>query len=176
MGGLGLVVALAAAVYLLTSLRILAEYERGIIFRLGRLLPDPRGPGIVLVYWPVDTMVRVSLRPQILELPIQEVLTRDGVALRFGITLSLRVLEPRRAVVEVANYSIQTAELARAWLQPALAELSSDEARALGDAFNQRMVAALDEQAARWGIKIDSVAIREMDGPGTTPHVPGPRL
>src|SRR5947209_15315409 len=100
-------------IYLLSSIKILAEYERGVIFRLGRLLPDAKGPGLIFVFAPLDRMVRVSLRQEALEVPPQDIITRDNVTLKVNAVIFLRVIEPRKAVVEVSNYVYQTSQFAQ---------------------------------------------------------------
>jgi regulator of protease activity HflC (stomatin/prohibitin superfamily) len=116
-----------AVLYLLSSIKILAEYERGVIFRLGRLLPAAKGPGIILVFAPVDRMVRVSLRQEALEVPPQDIITRDNVTLKVNAVIFLRVIEPRKAVVEVSNYVYQTSQFAQTTLRSVLGEQELDE-------------------------------------------------
>ena len=108
MGIPGLIVIAVIVLYLLNSIKILREYERGVIFRLGRALPQPKGPGIILVFRPFDQMVRVSLRQEVLEVPPQDVITRDNVTIKVNAVITLRVLDPAKAVIEVANYVYQT--------------------------------------------------------------------
>jgi len=99
-------------IYLLSSIKILAEYERGVIFRLGRLLGTAKGPGVILVFAPIDRMVRISLRQEALEVPPQDIITRDNVTLKVNAVIFLRVIEPNKAVVEVSNYVYQTSQFA----------------------------------------------------------------
>jgi regulator of protease activity HflC (stomatin/prohibitin superfamily) len=106
--GFTTVVIVILAIYLLSSIKILAEYERGVIFRLGRLLSAAKGPGIILVFAPIDRMVRVSLRQEALEVPPQDIITRDNVTLKVNAVIFLRVIDPSKAVVEVSNYVYQT--------------------------------------------------------------------
>ncbi|MGC2474952.1 MAG: SPFH domain-containing protein, partial [Candidatus Sulfotelmatobacter sp.] len=101
LGGFTTIIIVVLAIYFLSSIKILAEYERGVIFRLGRLLPEAKGPGVILVFTPVDRMVRVSLRQEALEVPPQDIITRDNVTLKVNAVIFLRVIEPRKAVVEV---------------------------------------------------------------------------
>ncbi len=172
MSAFGLLMMVVVAVYLLSSTKILPEYERGVVFRLGRLLPQPKGPGVVLVFWPVDTMVRISLRPQTLELPPQDFGTRDDVTLTLGVIVSLRVLEPRLAVVEVANYQSQAAQAAESTLRSVVAESTCDEVREHLGELGPRVQRLLDPVTARWGVMVESVMVKQPDGPGSTPHVP----
>src|ERR1700739_5116242 len=107
MGIPGLVVIAVIVLYLVNSIKILREYERGVIFRLGRALPVPKGPGIILVFRPFDQMVRISLRQEVLEVPPQDIITRDNVTLKVNAVITLRVIDPLRAVIEVLSYVYQ---------------------------------------------------------------------
>src|SRR5437660_10417595 len=100
-------------VYIVSSIKILAEYERGVIFRLGKLLPQPKGPGVILVFAPIDRMVRVSLRTVVFDVPPQDVITRDNVSVKVNAVVYFRVVDPRRAIVEVENYNYATSQLAQ---------------------------------------------------------------
>jgi regulator of protease activity HflC (stomatin/prohibitin superfamily) len=112
--------------YFLASIKILAEYERGVIFRLGRVLPRPKGPGIILVFAPIDRMVRVSLRVETLEVPPQDVVTRDNVTVKVNAVIYFRVIDPTRAVIEVANFLYATSQLAQTTLRSVLGEVELD--------------------------------------------------
>src|SRR5437868_5945549 len=129
--GFGTVVAVIFVIYLLSSIKILAEYERGVIFRLGRLLPAAKGPGVILVFTPIDRIVRVSLRQEALEVPPQDIITRDNVTLKVNAVIFLRVIEPRKAVVEVSNYVYQTSQFAQTTLRSVLGEQVSVQLRYL---------------------------------------------
>src|ERR1700693_5744882 len=113
-------------IYLFSSIKILREYERGVIFRLGRLLPQPKGPGIFLVFAPLDKMIRVSLQQEALEVPPQDIITRDNVTLKVNAVIFLRVVDPSRAVVEVKNYLYQTSPFAQTTLRSVLGEVGLD--------------------------------------------------
>ena len=113
---LGMIVVLVIVIYLASSIKILREYERGVIFRLGRLLPQPKGPGVILVFAPFDRIVRVSLRIDTLEVPAQDVVTRDNVTVKVNAVIFFRVLDVRLAVVEVANFLYATSQLAQTTL------------------------------------------------------------
>src|SRR2546428_8483496 len=123
-------------IYLLSSIKILAEYERGVIFRLGRLQGHAKGPGIILVFAPIDRMVRVSLRQEALEVPPQDIITRDNVTLKVNAVIFLRGVEPTRAVVEVSNYVYQTSQFAQTTLRSVLGEVDLDELFAHRDKIN----------------------------------------
>jgi regulator of protease activity HflC (stomatin/prohibitin superfamily) len=126
MGGPGAVAIVIIGIYLLSSIKILREYERGVIFRLGRLLGAAKGPGVILVFWPIDTIVRISLRQEAFEVPPQDVITRDNVTLKVNAVIFLRVIDPRHAVVEVSNYQYQTSQFAQTTLRSVLGEVELD--------------------------------------------------
>src|SRR5438045_6249901 len=121
-----LVLVVIVALYLISSINILAEYERGVIFRLGKLLPQPKGPGVILVFAPIDRIVRVSLRTVALEVPPQDVITRDNVSVKVSAVLYYRVIDPRRAIVEVENYQYATLQLAQTTLRSVLGQAQLD--------------------------------------------------
>ena len=126
-------------IYLLSSIKILAEYERGVIFRLGRLLGQAKGPGVILVFSPIDRMVRISLRQEALEVPPQDIITRDNVTLKVNAVIFLRVIDPNKAVVEVSNYAYQTSQFAQTTLRSVLGEQELDELLAHRDKINLRL-------------------------------------
>src|ERR1700758_1419814 len=132
----GFIAAAIVILYLLSSIKILAEYERGVIFRLGRLLPQAKGPGIILVFAPVDRIVRVSLRQEAMEVPPQDIITRDNVTLKVNAVIFLRVIDPRKAVVEVSNYVYQTSQFAQTTLRSVLGEVELDELLSHRDKLN----------------------------------------
>src|SRR5580693_7970881 len=122
-----LVVILVIAIYLMSSIKILAEYERGVIFRLGRLLPQAKGPGVILVFVPLDRMVRVSLRVDTIEVPPQDVVTRDNVSVKVNAVIYFRVVDPRLAVTEVSNFLYASSQLAQTTLRSVLGEVDLDD-------------------------------------------------
>src|SRR4026207_542123 len=122
-----LVILIIVGVYLLSSIKILAEYERGVIFRLGRVLPKPKGPGIILVFAPIDRIVRVSLRVDTLEVPAQDVITRDNVTVKVNAVIYFRVIDPTLAIIEVSNFLYATSQLAQTTLRSVLGEVELDE-------------------------------------------------
>src|SRR5580704_17845519 len=107
-------------VYLLSSIKILAEYERGVIFRLGRVLPQPKGPGVILVFAPIDRIVRISLRIEAIEVPAQDVITRDNVTVKVNAVVYFRVVDPTKAVLEFANFLYATSQVSQTTLRSAL--------------------------------------------------------
>src|ERR1700753_1754251 len=165
MGIPGLIVIAVIVLYLLNSIRILREYERGVIFRLGRALPQPKGPGIILVFRPFDQIVRVSLRQEVLEVPPQDVITRDNVTIKVNAVITLRVLDPSRAVIEVSNYVYQTSQFAQTTLRSVLGEVELDELLSHREALNQRIQTIIDQHTAPWGVKVVNVEVKQVDLP-----------
>src|SRR6058998_237661 len=153
------------ALYLLSSIKILPEYERGVIFRLGRLLDEAKGPGIFLVFAPVDKIVRISLRQEAFEVPPQDIITRDNVTLKVNAVVFLRVVEPRRAVVEVFDYRYQTSQFAQTTLRSVLGEVELDDVLAHRDRLNERVQSILDTHTEPWGVKVVNVELKQVDMP-----------
>ena len=151
------------AIYLLSSIKILREYERGVIFRLGRLLSQPKGPGVILVFAPVDRIVRVSLRIDTLEVPAQDVVTRDNVTVKVNAVVYFRVIDPRLAVVEVSNFLYATSQLAQTTLRSVLGEVELDELLSQREKLNVRLQSILDQQTAAWGVKVTLVEVKQVD-------------
>jgi len=159
------IVAIIVVLYALSSIKILREYERGVIFRLGRLLPYAKGPGIILVFAPVDRMVRISLRQDALEVKPQDIITRDNVTLKVNAVIFLRVIDPRQAVVEVSDYLNQTSQFAQATLRSVLGEAELDELLAHREKINIRLQSILDAHTAPWGVKVVNVEVKQVDLP-----------
>src|SRR6516165_2908515 len=159
-----LVVAIIA-IYLLSSIKILREYERGVIFRLGRLLPHPKGPGVILVFAPLDRIVRVSLRIDTLEVPSQDVVTRDNVTVKVSAVLYFRVIDPRLAIVEVSNFLYATSQLAQTTLRSVLGEVELDELLSQREKLNVRLQSILDQHTSPWGVKVTMVEVKQVDLP-----------
>ncbi|HEX5235995.1 MAG TPA: slipin family protein [Silvibacterium sp.] len=160
-----LIVVAVIVLYLLNSIKILREYERGVVFRLGRVLPQPKGPGIILIFRPVDQMVRISLRQEVLEVPPQDVITRDNVTIKVNAVITLRVLDPARAVIEVSNYVYQTSQFAQTTLRSVLGEVELDGLLSHRDALNQRIQTIIDLRTEPWGVKVVSVEVKQVDLP-----------
>ncbi len=161
----GLIVPVIIALYLINSIKILAEYERGVIFRLGRLLPRAKGPGLVLVFAPIDRMVRMSLRVETLEVPSQDVVTRDNVTVKVSAVVFFRVVEPAKAVVEVSHYVHATSQLAQTRLRSVLGEADLDELLSQREKLNARLQETLDDHTGPWGIKVQAVEVKHVDLP-----------
>jgi regulator of protease activity HflC (stomatin/prohibitin superfamily) len=153
-------------VYLLSSIKILAEYERGVIFRLGRLI-DAKGPGVIFVFAPLDRMVRISLQQDAMEVPPQDIITRDNVTLKVNAVIFLRVVDPNRAVVQVSNYRYQTSQFAQTTLRSVLGEVDLDELLAHREKINLRLQSILDQHTDPWGVKVTSVEVKQVDLPET---------
>jgi regulator of protease activity HflC (stomatin/prohibitin superfamily) len=151
--------------YLLSAIKILREYERGVIFRLGRMLEPPKGPGLIFVFWPLDTILRVDLRQEALEVPPQDVITRDNVTLKVNAVITLRVMDPNRAVVQVSNYRYQTLQFAQTTLRSVLGEVELDELLAHRDKLNTRIQTILDQHTGPWGVKVMNVEVKQVDLP-----------
>lgn len=160
---LWVVIPAVLALYLLASIKILREYERGVVFRLGRVLPDAKGPGIVLVFAPIDRMVRMSLRVEALEVPAQDVVTRDNVTVKVNAVIFFRVVEPRLAVIEVSNYLYATSQLAQTTLRSVLGEAELDELLSQRGKLNLRLQSILDQHTASWGMKVTLVEVKQVE-------------
>ncbi len=165
MDGAVLVVIAILVLYLISSIKILREYERGVIFRLGRVLHEPKGPGVVLVFAPIDRMVRVSLRIDTLEVPSQDVVTRDNVTMKVNAVVYFRVIEPRLAVIEVSNFLYATSQLAQTTLRSVLGEVALDELLSEREKLNVRLQSILDEHTSPWGVKVTMVEVKQVDLP-----------
>ena len=161
----GLILAIVIVLYLFSSIQILNEYERGVIFRLGKLLPEPKGPGVVLVFRPIDRIVRISLRTVVLDVPPQDIITRDNVSVKVNAVVYFRVLDPRRAVVEVENYMYATSQLSQTTLRSVLGQAELDDLLAERERLNHQLQTILDTQTDPWGIKVSAVEVKHVDLP-----------
>jgi len=157
---LGLVI-----LYVLNSIKILREYERGVIFRLGRVLPSAKGPGIILVFSPIDRIVRISLRIIAMEIPPQDIITRDNVSVKVSAVLYFRVIEPMKSVLEVQDYLYATSQLAQTTLRSALGQVELDELLSQREKLNTRLQEILDQHTSPWGIKVQLVEMKQVDLP-----------
>jgi regulator of protease activity HflC (stomatin/prohibitin superfamily) len=160
-----LVLAAIVAIYLIMSINILAEYERGVIFRLGKLLSQPKGPGVILVFAPIDRMVRVSLRTVVMDVPPQDVITRDNVSVKVSAVVYFRVIDVRRAIVEVESYHYATSQLAQTTLRSVLGQVELDTLLSERDRLNQQLQHILDQHTEPWGVKVASVEVKQVDLP-----------
>jgi len=158
-------VVLILILYALTSIKILSEYERAVVFRLGRVLPQPKGPGLILVFRPVDRMVRISLRLESLEVPPQDVVTKDNVTVKVNAVIFFRVMQPQRAVLEVTNFLYTTSLLAQTTLRSVLGEVELDELLGQREKLNLRLQSVLDQDTEPWGVKVAKVEVKQVDLP-----------
>src|SRR6516164_2500063 len=151
--------------YILNSIKILRDYERAVIFRLGRALPTPKGPGIILVFRPLDQMIRISLRQEVLEVPHQDVITRDNVTIKVNAVVTLYVVDPNAAAIKVANFVYQTSQLAQTTLRTVLGEVDLDELLSHRDKLNLRIQSIMDQRTEPFGVKVVSVEVKQVDLP-----------
>ncbi|HUO60619.1 MAG TPA: slipin family protein [Candidatus Acidoferrales bacterium] len=159
------VVVVIFVLYVINSIKILNEYERGVIFRLGRVRFDAKGPGIILVFAPIDRMARVDLRQIAFDVPPQDIITRDNVTLKVNAVVFLRVIDPRKAIIEVTNYQYQTQQFALTTLRSVLGEVELDELLAHRDKINLRLQTILDTHTSPWGVKVTNVEVKQVDLP-----------
>jgi regulator of protease activity HflC (stomatin/prohibitin superfamily) len=160
-----LVVLVIVVIWMSNSLNVLREYERGVIFRIGRLLADPKGPGLIWLFWPIDRIVRVSLRTITMDVPTQDVITSDNVTVKVNAVVYFRVVDPRRAIVEVENYLYATSQLAQTTLRSVLGEVGLDDLLSKREVLNQRLQEILDTHTDPWGIKVALVELKGVDLP-----------
>ena len=160
-----LILGVVIVFYVLTSIQILSEYERGVIFRLGKLLPQPKGPGVILVFRPIDRIVRLSLRTLVHDVPPQDVITRDNVSVKVSAVVYFRVIDPRKAVVEVENYLYATSQLSQTTLRSVLGQAELDDLLSQRDRLNQQLQHILDNETEPWGIKVSAVEVKNVDLP-----------
>src|SRR5918994_2146945 len=162
--GIGLIVILA--VFLLSRwVNVLNEYERAVTFWLGRLAKQPKGPGLVLIFWPFEKMIKVSLRTVVFDVPPQDIITRDNVSVKVNAVVYYRVIDPRRAIVEVENYTYATSQLAQTTLRSVLGQADLDDLLSQRDRLNQQLQQILDNQTDPWGIKVSAVEVKHVDLP-----------
>ena len=159
------VAAVVALIVLLKWINILKEYERAVTFWLGRLSPQPKGPGFTFIFWPFETMVRVSLRTIVHEVPQQDIITRDNVSVKVSAVVYFRVIDAPRAVVEVENYLYATSQLAQTVLRSVLGQAQLDELLAERDKLNLALQQTIDQHTEPWGIKVSMVEVKQVDLP-----------
>jgi regulator of protease activity HflC (stomatin/prohibitin superfamily) len=160
-----LIAVIIVLIWLFNSLNVLREYERGVIFRLGRLLAEPKGPGLIWVFWPIDRIVRVGLRTITMDVPTQDVITKDNVSVKVNAVVYFRVVDPLRAIVGVENYLFATSQLAQTRLRSVLGEVGMDDLLSQREKLNQRLQDTLDQHTDPWGIKVSLVEIKGVDLP-----------
>jgi regulator of protease activity HflC (stomatin/prohibitin superfamily) len=160
-----LIVIVVVAFYLFSSIKILNEYERAVVFRLGKLLPHPKGPGIALVFAPIDRMARVSLRTIVMDVPAQDIITRDNVSVKVNAVVYFRVMDPRKAIVEVESYHYATSQLAQTTLRSVLGQVELDDLLSERERLNAQLQQILDQHTEPWGVKVASVEVKQVDLP-----------
>ncbi len=158
-------VVLILVFYLASVVTILKEYERGVIFRLGRLLPETKGPGIIFVWWPIDKMERVSMRTVVLDVPPQDVITRDNVSVKVNAVVYFRVMDPTKAIVEIENFAYATSQLAQTTMRAVLGQVELDSLLSERDRLNADLQSILDAHTDPWGIKVSMVEVKHVDLP-----------
>jgi regulator of protease activity HflC (stomatin/prohibitin superfamily) len=164
--GSGLGLAIFFGVFIVFKwINILNEYERGVIFRLGRVLKEPKGPGFVFVFWPIDRMVKISLRTVVHDIPPQDVITRDNVSVKVNAVVYFRVMNPVKSVVEVENYVYATSQLAQTTLRAVLGEVELDDLLSKREDVNIRLQEIIDQHSDPWGVKVSMVEVKHVDLP-----------
>ena len=153
------------AIFFLNWIKVLNEYERGVIFRLGKLLPYPKGPGLIFVFSPIDRMVKMNLRLVALDVPPQDVITRDNVSVKVNAVIFFRVVHPIKAVVEVENFLYATSQLAQTTLRSVLGQVEFDGLLSERERLNMQLQDILDKHTDPWGIKVTSVEVKHVDLP-----------
>lgn len=151
--------------WLFSCINILNEYERGVIFRLGRVLPEPKGPGLIFVFKPFDRMVRVALRTIVMDVPPQDVITRDNVSVKVNAVVYFRVVDTLRAILQVENYIYATSQLSQTTLRSILGQATLDELLSERDKLSSELQTVIDTHTDPWGIKVTQVAIKGVDLP-----------
>ncbi len=166
-GGIFGIILIAIFIIILLSMaiKILKEYERGVVFRLGRALPRPKGPGLIFIFPFIDKLVRVSLRTVVMDVPPQDVITKDNVTLKVNAVVYFRVMDPLKAVIQVENYLYATSQLAQTTLRSVLGQAQLDEILAEREKLNQELQSILDKHTDPWGVKVTAVEIKHVDLP-----------
>lgn len=152
-------------ILLFNWIKVLREYERGVIFRLGRVLEEPKGPGLIIVLYPIDKLVRVSLRTIVLDVPPQDVITKDNVSVKVNAVVYYRVLDPKKAIIEVEDYQYATSQLSQTTLRSVLGQVELDELLSEREKLNTKLQSIIDQHTDPWGIKVSMVEIKYVDLP-----------
>ena len=164
-GFLTFVVVLIFVIWIVKCLNIMREYERAVVFRLGRVLRKDKGPGVIIILWPVDKIVKVSLRTVTWDVPPQDVITRDNVSLKVNAVVYFRVINATQAIVELENYRYAVEQLAQTTLRSVLGEVELDDLLSQREKLNARLQTILDEHTEPWGIKVTKVEVKQVDLP-----------
>lgn len=165
MGGLAIVALVIFFLWVMACLNVLREYERAVVFRLGRVLKEDKGPGLVLIFWPIDKIVRMSLRIVAWDVPPQDVITRDNVSVKVNAVVYFRVLNAQQAVIQLENYRYAVEQLAQTTLRSVLGEVELDDLLSQREKLNTRLQTILDEHTEPWGIKVTKVEVKQVDLP-----------
>ena len=158
-------VVFVAIIFISKWINILNEYERAVTFWLGRLSPQPKGPGLTFIFWPFETMIRISLRTVVLDVPPQDVITRDNVSVKVNAVVYFHVMDPSKAVVKVENYLYATSQLSQTTLRSILGQATLDELLSSRDKLNESLQEILDKHTDPWGIKVTMVELKAVDLP-----------
>jgi len=161
----GLVVVVILVIWMLNCIKILNEWERGVVLRLGRMLPEPKGRGLVWIWWPIEKIMRVSLRIVTMDVPPQDIITRDNVTVKVNAVTYFKVVDPNRAIVSIENFLYGTSQLAQLTLRDVLGQVELDDLLARREKVNARLQEILDEQTDPWGIKVTMVQVKAVDLP-----------
>jgi len=160
-----LVVVVIFVIWLLNCIKILNEWERGVILRLGKMQPGAKGPGLIFIFWPIDRMIRVQMRIVTMDVPPQDIITRDNVTVKVNAVTYFKVVDPNRAIVSIENYLYGTSQLAQLTLRDVLGQVELDDLLARREKVNARLQEILDEQTDPWGIKVTMVQVKAVDLP-----------
>src|SRR5919109_1220304 len=160
------IVVFLVVLFLFSAIKVAREYERGIVFRLGRLLPNPKGPGLFLLIPVVDRMVKVDLRTITLNIPPQEVITKDNVPVRVNAVAYFRIVEPKAAIVQVENFMVATSQIAQTTPRSVLGQHQLDELLSEREKINSILQEIIDEATSPWGIKVSIVEVKDVEIPG----------
>jgi regulator of protease activity HflC (stomatin/prohibitin superfamily) len=164
---LALIAIVIFLIWLFNSVNILREYERGVVFRLGRLLPQAKGPGLIFVFFPIDRLIRVGLRTITMDVPTQDVITADNVTVKVNAVVYFRVVDSSKAIVQVENYLYATSQLGQTTLRSVLGEVPLDDLLSKRETLNLKLQDILDKHTDRWGIKVELVELKSVDLPET---------
>ncbi|MDP8265346.1 MAG: SPFH domain-containing protein [Candidatus Aceula meridiana] len=159
----GWIIAGLVAVYLFNSVKIVKEYERVVIFRLGRVLKEAKGPGVIFVFWPIDQARIISLRLVALDVPAQDIITKDNVSVKVNAVVYFRVMDPVSAIIEVQNFQYATSQMAQTTLRSVIGEMELDELLSQREMINDKLQTILDKQTDPWGIKVSNVEVKDVD-------------
>ncbi|HEV2419097.1 MAG TPA: slipin family protein, partial [Terriglobia bacterium] len=165
MAGATIVVIIIILLWVSACLNVLREYERGVVFRLGRIQTPDKGPGLIFILWPIDKLLRVTMRVVTWDVPPQDVITRDNVPLKVNAVVYFRVINAQKAVLELENYRYAIEQLAQTTLRSVLGEVELDDLLAQREKLNLRLQTILDEHTEPWGVKVTKVEVKQVDLP-----------